>query len=78
MYFELDLYGICVSNNMVNREQCTLFWYVAYNKFSHMEYKVNEAIVVVVSKHFGDLIIQKVNKYTFLGIEIELTKYTTR
>ena len=38
-----------------------------------MEYRVNEDIVEVVSNVFGKLIIQRGYKFTFLGIDIELT-----
>ena len=52
IHFELNLYNICVSNKMVNRERCTLFCYVQDNKVSHVEDKVNEEIVAAVLKYF--------------------------
>ena len=55
MAFKLNLYDICVANNVANMEQCTLCWYVDNNKVSHMEDKVNTDIVVEISKHLGEL-----------------------
>ena len=37
---ELNQYEKCVANKLVNGKQCTLVWFVDYNKVSHTEAKV--------------------------------------
>ena len=58
---------------MVNIKEFTLFWYINKNKVSHVEEKVNKEIITEMSKNFVEMIVQIGNKFTLLGMEIELT-----
>ena len=74
--FELNQYNRCVANNLVNGKQCTLVWYLDYNKVSHMETKVLEDLINDFKKCFGELVVTRGKKYTFLGRNINITEET--
>ena len=48
-------------------------WFVDQNQFLHVEEKLNVDIVATVTEHFGELIINRGNKLTLLGMGIKLT-----
>ena len=58
---------------MVNIKEFTLFWYINKNKVLHVEEKVNKEIITEMSKNFVEMIVHIGNKFTLLGMEIELT-----
>ena len=73
--FELNLYGICVANKMVKGKQFTLVWYVEDNKVSHMEAKLVEDFINYLKNNFGELVVNRGKKHTFLGMNINIMEY---
>jgi hypothetical protein len=41
MGFELNPFGTCVANKMIDGKQCTIAWYIDNNKISHMDEQVS-------------------------------------
>ena len=70
--FAINTYNWFVANKIINEKQCTILWYVDNNKVSHIGPKVNTTIIRAISKRFGNLVIKRGRKHTFLGIDIEL------
>ena len=71
--FELNTYDRCVVNKLVNGKQCTFVWYVDDNKVLHMEKKLVEDLINNLKKHFGELVVTRGKKRTFLGMNINIT-----
>ena len=71
--FELNQYHICVVNKVVNGKHFTLVWYMDNNIVSHMEARVVEDLINDLKKHFGELVVTRGNKHTFLGMNINIT-----
>ena len=44
------------------------------NKVTHVGEDVITGVIDTTKKHFGELVVSRGNKYTFLGMEIELVK----
>ena len=72
--FELNPYDRCVANKLVNGKQFTLVWYVDDNKGSHMEFKLSEDLVNYFKSHFGELVVNRGRKHTFLSVNINITE----
>ena len=70
--FEINPYNSCVANNMIDGNQCTVAFYVDDNKISHKDPKVVTRVIEQLSEHFGDLKIQRGNKFDLLGMDVEL------
>ena len=49
-------------------------WYVDNIKVSHMEVKLVEDLINYLKKHFGELVVTRGNKHTFLGKNIIITE----
>ena len=71
--FELNPYGRCVENKLVNGKQCTRVWYLDNNKVSHMEAKVVEDSINNLKNHFGELVVTRGKKHIFWGTNINIT-----
>ena len=71
---ELNPYGGCVANKMVNGEQCTLVWYVYNNKVLRMESKFVEDLIDNLKYNFGGLVVTRVKKNSFWGVNINITE----
>ena len=49
-------------------------WYVDNNKSLHMETKVVEDLINDLKKHFGELVVNRVKKHIFWGMNINITE----
>ena len=72
--FELNPYDKCVMNKIVNVKQCTLLWYMEYNKVLYKEEKVVEDLIINLKKHFGELVVTIGKKNIFLGMNKNITE----
>ena len=68
----INKYDICVSNNMIDGNQCTIVWYVYDNKLSHVDPNVVTDILEELKKHFGDMVIRRGDTHDFLGMNIKI------
>ena len=59
---------------MVNGKIFTLVWYVDEKKVSRMEATVVKNLINDPKNHFGELIVTRVKKHTFLGMNINITE----
>ena len=69
MGFLINSYETCVANKYINRKQCTIDWYVDYNKVSHVEHDIIDDIISKAEERFLVLTTTKGNIYTFLVIK---------
>ena len=69
MGFQLNLYGMCVTNKDLNWNQCTIACYVDENKVSHVEHDVIDDVINQVEEMLPGLIVTKVNMHTLLLIK---------
>ena len=53
MGFTLNPYDLCVANKEINRNQCTVAFYVDNNIISHKDPSVVSDIIAVIEKCFG-------------------------
>ena len=72
--FKLNAYDPCVANKMINGKQCTICWYVDDTKISHKDPKVIDMIIKKIEDRFGKMTVQRGNKHTFIGMDIEIIK----
>ena len=49
---EINTYRNFVANKMKNVNQCTVLWFVKYNKISHINDNINTNIVDIIKKKF--------------------------
>ena len=57
---------------MINGKQCTIQWYEENNKVTHISKDMITRVIDITKKHFGELVLSRGKKHTFLGMEIEL------
>ena len=55
-------------------KQCTPVWYVYDNKVSHMEATIVEDRNNDMNKYFEELLVNRVKKHIFLGMNINKTE----
>ena len=72
MGFELNPYDKCVANKVINGKQCTVVFYVDYNKVSHVDSTVVTQVLDQIASHFGELSATRGTKHDFLGMNIEI------
>ena len=72
--FKINPYEKCISNKTINRNQCTIGWYVDDNKISHKEEKSVDDMLTIFRETFGDLTITQGNSHDFLGMDLTTTK----
>ena len=72
--FKINPYDKCVANKVINGKQCTIVWYVADNKVSHVDKNVVTEVIEMMKGHFGDLVVTRGNTHNFLGMNIRITK----
>ena len=73
--FVLNPYDNCTANKMINFRQCTIQWCVDNNKVTHVSEDVITGFVDITKKKFGELVVSRIKKHTFICMEIELVKY---
>ena len=69
--FLINPYDRCIENSTIEDKQCTIEWYVDYNKASHVDEEVNTKVIETISKHFGNLTVSRRNKNILLVMYIE-------
>ena len=57
--FKLNPYDPCVTNKMVNGEQCTIFWYVDDSKISHVDPKTVDWVIENIEKKIGKMTVKR-------------------
>ena len=67
----------CVAYKIVYVKQCTHVWYVGDNKVSHMEEKLVEYLINDLKNNFGELVVTRGKKHTFLDMNINITEDKT-
>ena len=72
--FILNPYDNCNVNKIINGKQCTVQWYVYYNKVTHVSEDVITGVIDITKKHFREVFVSRGKKHSFLGMEIELVK----
>ena len=70
----MNPYEKCTRNKMINVKQCTIQWYVDNNKVTHVSKDVITGFRDTTKKCFGELVVSRKKKHTFIGMEIELVK----
>ena len=68
----MNTYDKCTANKTSNEKECTMQWYVDGNKVTHVSEDVITGVIYITKKHFGELVVSRGKKHTFLGMEIEL------
>ena len=63
-----------MANKIIEGKQCTIVWYVNDNKASHVNRKVIDRLISNTKVHFGDIVITRGKKHSFLGMKTESTK----
>jgi hypothetical protein len=51
--FQMNPYDLCVANKMIGGSQCTVMWHVDVLKILHVNRKVVEAVLGLLTKEFG-------------------------
>ena len=74
MGFVLNLYDLCVANKLINGSQCTIVFYVDDNKISHKEPMIVKNVINELKTYFGELTVEKGDRFSFLGIHIHIRK----
>ena len=63
--FKINPYEHCIANKMINENQCTIGWFIYYNKISHMNDSVNSMITDKIEEKFRRLLHTTGNKKNF-------------
>jgi len=74
MGFQVNPYGMCVANAMIEGKQCTITWYVDDTKISHKNPKVVDVIIEKIEAKFGKMKVVRVLIHEFLGMDIEFKR----
>ena len=68
--FELNEYGLCVANKMIDGKQCTIVWYVDDNKISHEDSTVVDEVIAKIEERFGKMTVKRGKEHVFVGMDI--------
>ena len=68
MGFEINSYAIFIAKIIIDGIQCILVWYEDENKSSHQYPEVVTEILEALKKKIGELVINRGNTHTFLGM----------
>jgi hypothetical protein len=68
--FVINPYDCCVANAMIGEKRSTILWYVDDNKLSHMSEGVLTDVIEKIKIRFGELVVSRVRKHTFLGMNL--------
>ena len=78
MGFKINPYDTCVANTTINRNQCTIVWYVDDLKVSHIDRQVVLDVLQETEDRFhGNLTVTMGKEHTYLGMDITFTKEHT-
>ena len=78
MGFILNPHDLCVANSEIEGSQCTICWYVDYNKISHKSKKVIENVISKIEQKFGKMTKTYGDDQEFLGMDITFEKGKVR
>ena len=70
--FELSPFYRYVANKLVNCNKYNIVWYVDDDKLSHMVVEEVEKLVNDLKNRFGELVVTRRNKHTFLGMNVNI------
>ena len=66
MGFELNPYGNCVPNKMIDGNQCTIIWWVDDNYINHMSGGVLDMVIGAIKAKFGKMKVTRGKEHVFL------------
>ena len=72
--YVINPYAFCVSSKIIEGKQYTIVWFVDDNKAYHVKPKIIDELISDLKLNFGDLVITRGKKHSFLGMNIETTK----
>ena len=55
-------YDRCIAKIIIYGNQCTIAYYVDYNKVLHIDEEVNNKIIDTLDKHFGKITVTRENQ----------------
>ena len=64
----LNPYNLCVANKVINNKQCTITWYVANLKISHVDSSVVDGVIKAIEYYFGKMTVTRGVKHKDVGI----------
>ena len=64
MGLNIHQYDIYMANNMINKKECTIVWYLDDNKISHVDETLTQ-VLSELEEHFGYLVISRREKHNF-------------
>ena len=74
--FTINPYDICVANQNINGNQCTILWHVDDIKISHADENVVTEIIEKIQHEFGQespITVTRGKKHDYLGMEIDFS-----
>ena len=71
-FFELIPYEKCTANKIFHFKQCTIQWYLNDNKITYVSEDVITGVIDTTRKVFGELVVSRGDKNTFIDMDIEL------
>ena len=74
MGFEINPYDVCIANENIDGNQCTIAWHVDDNKVSHFNQELIDSIVEKLETYFGPLKVTKGRKHKYLGMNLDFRK----
>jgi hypothetical protein len=72
--FEINPYDWCVANKTINGKQCTILWHVDDLKISHVDAKVNTAMIKLIDSEFGKeapITVTRGKVHDYLGMTLD-------
>ena len=71
MGFEMNPYDLCVANANIKGKQCTVCWYVDYNKISYVDPKVVDKVIDMIEGNFEKMPQTRGDEHDFLVMHIK-------
>ena len=65
-------YEKCTANKIFHVKQCNIQWYVNDNKITYVSEDVITGVIDTMRKVFGELVVSRGDKHTFIDMDIEL------
>ena len=72
--FTLNEYNACIANLNINGSQCTVCWYIDYNKILHTDPKVVDWVIKELEKQFNKMTVTKGKEHSFVAMDIIFRK----
>ena len=68
--FVVNLYHLCVANAMIDRNQCTIAWFVDNTKILHKDPGVASKVINKIEERYGKMTVTRGASHTFLRMDI--------